>query len=207
MATTYTFSWDATAPQGAAGDMTLERSSAGVWSIVDDSSEPDGATHAYISQSYVSNKVSIGYLDFGNWVQGWNFDDTYVSGTYNGSVTGNWSSSFVSLIENSSGSGTGTEGVPVIDLNEDRMVISGLTQGTYELNALFGNGDVWQITVPATQSYTLYPGGSEASPANTDSLVKFSPGNYELGITPSDGTSVGTFTITASKKKVFCNFW
>lgn len=103
MSTQFLFSWDASAPEGAAGSMTLERSAAGVWSIVDDPNEPDGAVHATISSTAVANKISIGYVDFGAWVNGWDFDNTYTSGTYSGTIGGSWSSSFVSLVEQSSG--------------------------------------------------------------------------------------------------------
>jgi hypothetical protein len=130
---------------------------------------------------------------------------------YTADASGNHLSTFLSpqwqysSANSGSGSDTGTEGVPVFDINKDRFVVSGISQGTYWLNAFFGNGDVWMFTVPATQSYTVYPGGSEASPANTDSLVEFVPGTYY--VTGTGSYVSPTFTVTVSSKKVFSNFW
>jgi hypothetical protein len=75
------------------------------WSINNDSLEPDFATHATISATAVANSIAIGYYDFGAWVNGWSFPNTYTSGDVPASaVSGTWASSFVSMIEQGSSS-------------------------------------------------------------------------------------------------------
>ena len=73
------------------------------WSIDNDSLEPDFATHATISATAVANSIAIGYYDFGAWVNGWSFPNTYTSGDVPASViSGSWASSFVSMIQQGS---------------------------------------------------------------------------------------------------------
>ena len=75
------------------------------WSINNDSLEPDFAIHATISATAVANSIAIGYYDFGVWVNGWSFPNTYTSGDVPASViSGSWASSFVSMIEQGSSS-------------------------------------------------------------------------------------------------------
>ncbi|CAL6421937.1 unnamed protein product [Bathycoccus prasinos] len=65
----------------------------------------DFATHATISATAVANSIAIGYYDFGAWVNGWSFPNTYTSGDVPASaISGNWASSFVSMIEQGSSS-------------------------------------------------------------------------------------------------------
>jgi len=108
------------------------------------------------------------------------------------------------------GGGTSTEGVYTkqADLNKSRLVLYDWPPGTYELDAMFGNGDAWSITIPSSGSYTLYPGGTEASPANSDSLTEFADGTYELFSTPASSDGIGiTLTLSSVRRKVSCNFW
>ena len=97
---TWTFTWDATnpsVPDGGTMEITYDGTN---WSINNDSLEPDFATHATISATAVANSIAIGYYDFGAWVNGWSFPNTYTSGDVPASaVSGNWASSFVSMIE------------------------------------------------------------------------------------------------------------
>jgi len=90
--------------------------------------------------------------------------------------------SWISSGTGGSGGGTTTESVYTyqVDFNKSRLVLYDFAPGTYELGALFGNGDVWSITIPSSGSYTLFPGGTEASPANSDSTTEFAVGNYEI---------------------------
>ena len=102
---TWTFTWDATnpsVPDGGTMEITYDGTN---WSINNDSLEPDFATHATISATAVANSIAIGYYDFGAWVNGWSFPNTYTSGDVPASaISGNWASSFVSMIEQGSSS-------------------------------------------------------------------------------------------------------
>ena len=61
------------------------------------------AIHATISATAVANSIAIGYYDFGAWVNGWSFPNTYTSGDVPASViSGSWASSFVSMIQQGS---------------------------------------------------------------------------------------------------------
>ena len=100
---TWTFTWDATnpsVPDGGTMEITYDGTN---WSINNDSLEPDFATHATISATAVANSIAIGYYDFGAWVNGWSFPNTYTSGDVPASViSGSWASSFVSMIQQGS---------------------------------------------------------------------------------------------------------
>jgi hypothetical protein len=102
---TWTFTWDATnpsVPDGGTMEITYDGTN---WYINDDSLEPDFATHATISATAVANSIAIGYYDFGAWVNGWSFPNTYTSGDVPASViSGSWASSFVSMIQQGSSS-------------------------------------------------------------------------------------------------------
>ena len=164
------------------------------WSINNDSLEPDFATHATISATAVANSIAIGYYDFGAWVNGWSFPNTYTSGDVPASeISGNWASSFVSMIEQGSSSTptyrTGTSQAFSLNVGSGSwanegytlfvddtpttassgVVVNGVRQYEWDLknssNNLFSGADHYFYFIPGNSATSglWYLGGSLAS--------------------------------------------
>jgi len=189
---TWTFTWDATnpsVPDGGTMEITYDGTN---WSINNDSLEPDFATHATISATAVANSIAIGYYDFGAWVNGWSFPNTYTSGDVPASaVSGNWASSFVSMIQQGSSSTpayrTGTsQGFAFTSGNWKNNGYSAVLDD--EANSSEGklvNGvRQWEFDMPDIGGGRLSSGASH--------WIHFVPGTAEDNGTWYRGGSVGT---------------